>query len=173
MLSKYDQVKIMKNKIIPVIVLMLVIAFSGCIQSDTANINGLSSTINDNLKNGDNYFNSAASDLNKYSYSSASSNCNNALSKFNSAKGSAQQALSYAQNSKDSVLIDYVQLTISEIDARVNATLELQQAINYLQKNDTVSGNPHVTSANEFMDISMEYKAKKDEIVQQNPSKFK
>ena len=38
-----------------------------------------------------------------------------------------------------------MQLTVSEIDARVNATLELQQAINYLQTKDNVNGNPHVT----------------------------
>lgn len=163
----------MKNKIIPLVVLMIITAFSGCIQSDTSNINSLSSNINSNLKDGDTLFNKAASDLNKYSYNSSSSNCNNALSKFNSAKASAQQGLTYAQNSKDNVLIQYMDLTISEIDARVNATLELQQAINYLQKNDTINGNPHVTKANQFMDISVQYKAKKDGLIKQYPSKFK
>lgn len=163
----------MKKIVIPLIVLMSVVAFSGCIRSDAANINALSSSINENLKNGDTYFNNAASDLNKYSYSSAGTNCNNALSKFNSAKASAQQGLGYAQNTKDSVLIEYMQLSILEIDARVNATLELQQAINYLQKNDTISGNPHVIQANQFMDASMEYKSKKEDIVNRNPSKFK
>ncbi len=163
----------MKNKIIPLVVLMLIIAFSGCIQSDAPNINGLSSNINSNLKDGDTFFNKAVSDLNKYSYTSSSSNCNNALSKFNSAKASAQQGLTYAQNSKDNVFIEYMGLTISEIDARVNATLELQQAITYLQKNDTINGNPHVTKSNQFMDVSMQYKTKKDDLVKQNPSKFK
>ena len=163
----------MKNKIIPLIVLMLVVALSGCIQSDTANINTLSSKINTHLKNGDNYFNKAAADINKYSFNSTATNCNSALSDFNSAKGYAQQGLDYAQKSKDSVLIEYMQLTVSEIDARVNATLELQQAINYLQKKDNVNGNPHVTLANQYMDVSMEYKKKKDNLVKQNPSKFK
>ncbi|MGZ7095984.1 MAG: hypothetical protein ACXVHU_05880 [Methanobacterium sp.] len=163
----------MKKILITLIVLMSVVAFSGCIQSDTASLNGLTSSINDNLKNGDTYFNNAASDLNKYSYGSAVTNCNNALSKFNSAKASAQQGLTHAQNSKDDVLIKYMELSISEIDARVNATLELQQAINFLQVNDTVNGNPHLTSANNFMDASMGYKAKKDGIINQNPSKFK
>ncbi len=163
----------MKDKFIYLTLLIVVIIFSGCIQSDTANINRLSSDINSNIKNGDNYFNNAASDLNKYSYSSASFNCNNALSKFNSAKASAQQGISYAQNSKDSVLINYMQLTLNEIDARINATMEIQQAINYLQKNDTLSGNPHVTNANEFMESSMGFKSQKDNIVNQNPAKFK
>jgi uncharacterized lipoprotein YehR (DUF1307 family) len=163
----------MKSKIIPLIILILVVAFSGCIQSDTANINGFSSTINTHLKNGDNYYNKAASDLNKYSFNNTASNCNNALLEFNSAKSSAQEGLKYAQSSKDSVLIEYMQLTVSEIDARINATLELQQAINYLQTKDNVKGNPHVTLANQHMDTSMGYKTKKDNIVKQNPSKFK
>ena len=79
----------MKNKIIPLIVLMFVVALSGCIQSDATHINGLSSTINNHLKNGDNYFNKAVSDLNKHSFNSTAANCNSALTEFNSAKTSA------------------------------------------------------------------------------------
>ncbi len=163
----------MKKTVIILMVLMSVVSFSGCLQSETKNLNALTSSINDNIKNGDTDFNNAATDLNGYSYSSALTNCNNALSKFNAAKASAGQGLTIAQNSKDSVLIEYMQLTISEIDARINATLELQQAINYLQINNTVQGNPHITQSNSFMDASMEYKWKKDDIVKQNPSKFK
>ena len=153
--------------------LVIVVAFSGCIQSDATKINGISSNVNTHLKNGDNYFNKAASDLNKFSYNSTSVNCNNALTEFNSAKSAAQEGLTYAQNTNDSVFINYMQLTVSEIDARVNATLELQQAINYLQTKDSTNGNSHVTLVNQYMDTSMNYKAKKDSIVKQNPSKFK
>ena len=163
----------MKNKIILLIVLVLVVAFSGCVQSDATKINGISSEVNTHLKNGDNYFNKAASDLNKFTYNTTAVNCNNALTEFNSAKSSAQEGLNYAQNTNDSVLINYMQLTVSEIDARVNATLELQQAITYLQTKDSTNGNPHVTNANQYMDTSMDYKTKKDNIVKQNPSKFK
>jgi hypothetical protein len=163
----------MKNFIVPIIILMTVIAFSGCIQSDSSNINGLSSNINNNLKNGDNNYNNAVTDLNGYSYISASTNCSNALSNYNSAKALATQGLSYAQDSKDNILINYMQLTISEIDSRVNATLELQQAISYLQKNDTYNGNQHVATANNFMDASMDFKKQQENIVNENPSKFK
>ncbi|MGB9937141.1 MAG: hypothetical protein ACPK7O_05425 [Methanobacterium sp.] len=162
----------MKNIIIPLIVLMLITAFSGCIQSDATNINNVASSVNTHLKNGDNYYNKAASDLNKYSIDTAVTNCNNALTEFNSAKSSAQSGLNYAQNSKDSVFIEYMQLTVSEIDARINATLEMQQAINYLQQKNNETGNPHVVLANQYMDTSVGYKAKKDNIVKQNPSKF-
>lgn len=166
----------MKNKILPVFLVMAVaatVAISGCIQSDVSSINGLSSSINTSLKKGDGYYNDAVSDLNKYALVNATSNANSALSEFNSAKNSAQQALTYAQNSKDSIFIEYVQNTVGEIDARVNATLELQQAISYFDQKDSENGNSHVLLANQYMDKAMEYKTKKDNIVKQNPSKFK
>ena len=153
--------------------ILSIVAISGCIQSNAGNINGLSSTINDHLKKGDDYYNKAVSDSNKYSLDNASLNVNNALTEFNSAKSSAQQALTYAQNSKDSVLMEYMQNAVGEVDARVNATVELQQAVNYFQQKDSTTGNSHIQLANQYMDRSIQYKSKNDNLVQQNPSKFK
>ncbi len=153
--------------------ILSIVAISGCTQSDIGNINGLSSTINDHLKKGDDFYNKAVYDTNSFDLSNATFNANSALSEFNSAKTSAQQALTSAQNSKDSVLIEYMQNTMGEIDSRVNATLELQQAINYFQQKDSVTGNNHVSLANRYMDRSTDYKSKNDKIVEQNPSKFK
>jgi hypothetical protein len=62
---------------------------------------------------------------------------------------------------------------VSEIDSKLNATLELKQAIPYLQQKNNSTGNPHITAANQFMDQSMEYKTKKDNLVNENPAKFK
>jgi hypothetical protein len=166
----------MKTKILPlflVISMVFTVAVSGCIQSDSSNINGLSSSINADLKKGDDFYNKAVLDSNKYSLDNASSNSNSALSAFNSAKNSAQQASNYAQSSNDSVLIEYMQNTVGEIDSRINATLELQQAISYFEQKDSENGNSHVLLANQYMDEAIQYKAKNDNIVEQNPSKFK
>lgn len=166
----------MKSKILPVFLVMFMVftvAISGCIQSDVSGINGLSSAINASLEKGDDFYNKAVLDSNIHSLDNASSNANSALSEFNSAKNSAQQALNYAQNSKDSIFIEYVQYTVVEIDYRVNATLELQQAISYFKQKDSENGNTHVKLANQHMDKAIEYKAKKNNIVKQNPSKFK
>lgn len=163
----------MKNKILPLILIILIVALSGCIQSDIGKINEISSTINEHLKNGDNYYNNAAEDINAFYLDSALTNCNNAASEFNSAKSSAEEGLTFAQNSKDTVFIEYMKYTVTEIEARLNATLELKKAIPYLQQKNNTTGNNHVTLANSYMDRSMEYKAKKDNLVSQNPSKFK
>ncbi|MEL7669306.1 hypothetical protein [Methanobacterium sp.] len=166
----------MKNKILPlllVIFMMAIVAISGCIQSDASSINGLSSTINNHLKNGDSYYNTAVTNVNKYSLDNASSNADSALSEFNSAKTSAQKALSYAQNSKDSVFTEYMQNFMGEIDAKINATSQLQQAVTYFKQKDSTNGNSHVTLANSYMDRSIQYETANNNLVKQNPSKFK
>ena len=166
----------MKNKILPLILvisLTAVVAISGCIQSDASGINGLSSTINNHLKNGDSYYNTAVTNSNKYSLDTASSNADSALSEFNSAKTSAQKALSYAQNSKDGVFTEYTQNLMVEIEARINATSQLQQAITYFKQKDSINGNSHVTLANSYMDRSIQYETENSNLVKQNPSKFK
>jgi len=165
----------MKSKVIPLFLIMIIlsiVSISGCIQSDAGNINGLSPTINDSLKKGDSFYNKAVLETNKHSLDNASSDADSALSEFNAAKNSAQQALNYAQSSNDSVIINYMQNTVGEIDSRVNATLELQQAIQYFKQKDSVNGNSHVLLANQYMDQSLQFKAKNDNIVKQNPSKF-
>ncbi|MGF7119598.1 hypothetical protein [Methanobacterium oryzae] len=163
----------MKNKILPLILIIFIVALSGCIQSDVGKINGLSSTINEHLKNGDNYYNTAAEDINSFSLERALTNCNSAASEFKLAKSSAEEGLKYAQNSKNTVFIEYMGYAVTEIEARLNATLQLQQAIPYLQQKNNTTANNHITLANSYMDRSMEYKAKKDNLVSQNPSKFK
>lgn len=153
--------------------MMAIVAISGCIQSDASSINGLSSTINNHLKNGDSYYNTAVTNVNKYSLDNASSNADSALSEFNSAKTSAQKALSYAQNSKDSVFTEYMQNFMGEIDAKINATSQLQQAVTYFKQKDSTNGNSHVTLANSYMDRSIQYETANNNLVKQNPSKFK
>ena len=166
----------MKNKILPlvlVIFMMAIVAISGCIQSDASGINGLSSTLSNHIKNGDSYYNTAVTNTNKYSLDVASSNANSALSEFNSAKTSAQSAVSYAQNSKDSVFTQYMQNLMVQIDARINATSELQQAITYFKQKDSANGNSHATLANNYIDRSVQYQTANKNLVNQNPSKFK
>lgn len=163
----------MKNKILILFIMVLVVALSGCISSDASNIDGLAPSINSHLKSGDIMYNQSAIDVNQFKYTRALAECNNATSEFNSAKSSANSGLSYAKNSNDNVYVNYMQYVVSELDAKLNATTELETAISYLQKNDSVNANNHITLANGYMDKSTEYKTERDNIVLQNPSKFK
>jgi len=163
----------MKRKILTLFLITVIVVLCGCIFSDISNVNSLCPTINDHIKKGDEYYNNAASNTNKYYYETALENCKMAVSEFSSAKSSAQKALTYAEDSNDDVLREYVQYSFNEIEAKLNATSELNQAIELFKEKDREAANKHVELANGFMDKAMEYKAKKEQIVKENPSKFK
>lgn len=164
---------IMDNKIIILGIMILVIFLSGCIQSDTSKIDGVSTLINTHLKNGDNNFNNAGTDVNKFLYTKALKESDNASSEFNQAKSLASQGFTYAQNSNDTVYVNYMQLVLNEIDAKINATNELKTAIPYLMDNDTINANTHVGNANGFMNKATTFYDQRQDIVKQNPTKFK
>jgi hypothetical protein len=151
----------------------LTVSLSGCLGSQVAQIDQLSDTINNHLSSGDNYFNDAATSNNKYQYESAQEQINNASSEFNMAKTSAQESLIYAKNLQDQVYITYLQLVLLQVDAKINATNELKVAIPLFMRNDTKTGNTHVDLANQFMQYSQNYQQQKEDLVQQNPTKFK
>jgi hypothetical protein len=163
----------MDNKIILLGLVTLVIFFSGCIQSDASKIDELSTSINSHLKNGDVYYNNAGTDTNKFFYDMALKNCDNASSEFNQARSFATQGLTYAKDSNDTVYVNYMQSVLNEIDAKINATNELKSAIPYLMDNDTSNANDHVGNANQFMDKAITYNDQREQIVKQNPTKFK
>jgi hypothetical protein len=163
----------MQNKILIVALVILTVLFSGCIQSDASRIDQSANTINNHLKAGDDYYNSAASDSNKQLYSKALEECDNATNEFSQAKSSAQDANTYAKNSKEVVFIEYVQNVLNEIDAKLNATSELKTAVTFLQKNSTTTGNQHLTLANNYMEQALVYKGNRESIVEQNAAKFK
>ncbi len=163
----------MKNKILIIALLVLVVGLSGCVNSDASKINGLAPSINSHLKTGDTAYNQAVYHANRFQFDEALEDCSNATNEFNAAKSSADQALTYAKDSNDNVFVTYMGYLVSEIDAKLNATSELQLAIPYMQQNDTTNANLHRDLANSYMDQAVDYKAKRDVIASQNPSKFK
>jgi hypothetical protein len=163
----------MRNYVIILTLVTLTVFLSGCVGSQISNIDQLTTKINENMKSGDSYYNQAAKNVNKFLYDIALEQCNSAASQFDLAKSSSQEALIYARTSQDPVYINYLQLTNNEIDAKINATNELQLAIPLYQANDSRTANTHVTLANTYMKKSLEYEKQRQTIVDQNPSKFK
>ena len=167
------KVDIMDNKIIILGIVVIIIFFSGCIQSDSSKIDGVSTSINTHLKSGDGDYNNAGTDANKFLYSKGLKEIDNASSEFNLAKSFASQSFTYAQNSNDTIYINYMQSVLNEIDAKINATNELKTAIPYLMDNDTVNANIHIGNANGFMNKATTFNDQRENIVKQNPTKFK
>lgn len=161
------------NRIIIVAVILLIVFLSGCIQSDISNINDMASSINSHLKKGDDYYNRSALNTNRMVLSQALTDCKSANDEYSMAQTSAQTALTSAKNSNDGVFIEYIQYSVLEIQAKLNATSELNTAIKLLQNNQTSSANDHLESANSYMNSALKYKTNRDDIVKQNPDKFK
>ncbi|NYB53084.1 MAG: hypothetical protein HVN35_11080 [Methanobacteriaceae archaeon] len=163
----------MRRILIILALVTVTVSLSGCLGSQLSQINQLSDTINNHLSAGDTYFNQAATSTNKYQYNDAQQQINNASNEFNMAKSSTQEAMFYAKSLQDQIYINYLQLTLQQIDAKINATNELKVAIPLFMRNDTKTANSHVDLANQFMSKSLEYQQQKNELVRQNPAKFK
>lgn len=163
----------MRKVIILFALIILTVSLSGCLNTQVAQIDQLTEIINEHLHSGDTYFNQAATSTNRYSYYQAQEQCNNATSQYNLAKTSTQEALIYSKNIQDQVYITYLQITLQEVDAKLNATNELMLAIPLFMNNDTTTANTHVDLANQFMDSSLEYHKQRQDLIQENPNKFK
>jgi hypothetical protein len=163
----------MSAKYLTIVLLILLVPISGCIQSDINNVEQLIPQINDHLHKGDVYYNQSATDLNSFEINSALQNADSAYSEFSLARSSTSQALSYAQNSNDSVFIKYLQLALSEIDAKLNATTDLKTAAQLFQTGNNTTANIKVRSANAQMQNALDFQALREQLVSQNPSKFK
>jgi len=161
------------NRILVVAIIVAVVFLSGCIGSEISNINDMASTINVHLKKGDDFYNRSAVNANRMSLNQALTDSNSAMDEYSLAQTSAQSALTSAKNTNDGILIDYIQNALMEIQAKMNATSELNTAIKLLQNNQTTSANTHLLAANNYMNHAQQYKANRDEIVRQNPTKFK
>ncbi len=163
----------MRKVIISLLLIILTVFLSGCLDTQLAQIDHLSEIINVYIESGDDNFNNAATNTNKYRYFEAEKQCNNATTQYNLAKTSVQEALIYSRNIQDEVYISYMEITLQELDAKINATNELRVAIPLFMGNDTESGNKHVDLANQHMQTSLDFKRQKQEIVKQFPTKFK
>lgn len=161
------------NRLIIITVVLAIVFLSGCVQSDVSSINDMTISINNHLKKGDEYYNQSATNTNKLNLNQALKDANNANTEYSSAQTSAQTALNSAKSSNDGIYIDYIQNALFEIQAKLNATSELKTAITLLDSNETSSANNHLSLANDYMDKALQYKKNREEIVKQNPNKFK
>ena len=161
------------KRILIIALILATVFLSGCVQSDISNINDMSISINNHLKKGDDYYNQSAANANRMILSQALADSKNANNEYSSAYTSAQTALTSAKNLNDGIYIDYIQNALLEIQAKLNATSELKTAISLLQNNETLSANTHLGTANDFMTKALQYKKNRDDIVKQNPGKFK
>jgi outer membrane murein-binding lipoprotein Lpp len=167
----------MKNKIILVGVLLMVIAISGCINSDIDAINQIMPKLSDNIESGDVNFNSAVNALNSNNVAIAYSKANTAIDKYNSAKSNLEDIQKYSKNLNDTEYIEYINLISDELDFKINASSNLQsisnlQAINQASQFQIDNYNNEVSNINYYMREGVKIQNKRNNIVKNNLDKF-
>ncbi|MDP3034603.1 MAG: hypothetical protein CVV28_03705 [Methanobacteriales archaeon HGW-Methanobacteriales-1] len=163
----------MKTKLMILIIFISITLICGCTQSDITKIDQLSSQINSHLQKGDDYYNQSAKDINNDDINASLDKCDSAFTEYNSARTLTSQAQSYAQSAQDDVYIQYLQLVLSEIDAKLNATSELRTAGQLFQTGDNETANSNLRSANSMMVNAQDFQKQKEQLVKENPNKFK
>lgn len=163
----------MQSKMLILTLITLTVFLGGCLQSDVGRMNDMAISINNHLIRGDEYYNLSASHTNQELYSQALAESNNASYEYGLAQSTANEAYNSAKNTQDPIYIDYMQNVLLELEAKLNATTELKNTINFLQNNQTSEANKSMNLANNYMDKALEYQKNRKEIVKQNPSKFK
>ena len=159
----------MKTKFTILSILLAITMICGCTQTEITQIDQLVPQINSHLQKGDDFYNQSATDLNTLKTNSSLEKSNNAFSEYNSARSLSSQALSYAQSSQDEVYINYLQLVLSEIDAKLNATSELRTAGQLFLAGDNETANDNLRSANSMMLDAQEFQKTKRRTGQRKP----
>lgn len=158
----------MKNKTIVIAILVLVIAISGCVNSDMDGINQIIPKLNDNIKNGDLNFNLAVEGLN--SNKTANAKIELAIGNFNNAKTNIENIKRTYKNLNNTEYVTYIDLISKELEFKINATLSLQSAIQ--SYSDKTRFNGYVDSANYYMINGVAIQRERYELVRNNPDLF-
>lgn len=129
--------------------------------------------INSNLQSANNNYNDVVSDINNTRYSEALQKSNDTLNDYTEAKTHAQKALNKSQKVNDTILVQYFNYTIDEINMKINATYEIRSGINLLNPNDLSVSQQHFDTSNKLMHDATQYSDKRNQLEKQYPDKFK
>jgi len=127
--------------------------------------------INSNINSANSQYNQAVTSINNYNVTSAQNNCSAAFNSYNTSHKYAEDAYHIAHNRNDSILEEYMTLTIAEIEIKMNATRQLDEGIKIFNTSRTEAVK-HFTNANNIMRDAKIYSDKRKEIELQHPEKF-
>ncbi|WP_297980735.1 hypothetical protein [uncultured Methanobrevibacter sp.] len=162
-----------KNIFLIALILIAVVAVSGCINSPIDNINNNLKELNTDISEGDNDYNSAINFINSRDYSSGSQNIQIAKDKFDDASIQIQEIEENENSLNESVYKDYIDLIKEEVSLKKQASDQLYLALQYYTNNDISSGNSYATSANSLMNQAVILQNQRNAIVDNNTELFK
>ena len=162
-----------KNIFLIAIILIAVVAVSGCINSPMDNINNNMKELNTDITEGDTDYNSAINYINNKDFISGTDNIQIAKDKFNDADEKLSNIEQYKSSLNESIYLDYLYLIREEVSLKRQASDELYLALQYYTNNDFSSGNSYAQSANSLMNQAKVLQDERNQIVENNPDLFK
>ncbi len=162
-----------KNIFLIAIILIAVVAVSGCINSPMDNINNNMKELNTDITEGDTDYNAAIGYINNKDFTSGTDNIQIAKDKFNDAEEKLSNIEEYKSDLNESIYDDYLDLIKEEVSLKKQASDELYLSLQYYTNNDISSGNSYAQSANSLMNQAVVLQGERNNIVKNNPDLFK
>ena len=164
----------MNKKIIIVATVLLATVFvSGCINTPLDNINDIMPTLSQNIEKGNLNFNEAVRYSNKQDYNTAEEKVQIASTSFLDAQNNLLNIRNYRNNINDTLYLQYLNLVEEELNLKQNATTNLQLSIQAFKNGDKSLANGYVSKANSLMKQAIGIQNQRENLVKNNPNKFK
>ncbi len=158
--------------IIFIVVLLLISVAIVFIDSSVENMNHSMPAISDGIVEGDKDYNESVELLNERSFDEASQKAVSAGDNYNESLKKLKEIRDKYDKDLNEVHKDYIDTTINELNLKLNAVDELNEAIYYLRMYYNYTGSTHGTEANDIMQDAVKYQNERNEIVLENPKLF-
>ena len=158
--------------IIFIVVLLLISVAIVFIDSSVENMNHSMPAISDGIVEGDKDYNESVELLNERSFDEASQKAVSAGDNYNESLKKLKETRDKYDKDLNEVHKDYIDTTINELNLKLNAVDELNEAIYYLRMYYNYTGSTHGTEANDIMQDAVKYQNERNEIVLENPKLF-
>jgi cellobiose-specific phosphotransferase system component IIA len=162
-----------KKIIIIIIVLIASVSISGCINSGIDNINNIVPGLTQSIEDGGLNFNEAVQYSNKQDYVSAEEKIQVASTSFLDAQNKILEIKRYYDDINDTLYLQYINLIEKELELKQNATAHMQLAIQSFRDGKKVLANEYVRKANNMMNEATFIQNQRENLVKNNPDKFK
>lgn len=162
-----------KKTIIVIAVLLATVSVSGCIKTPMDNINDIIPNLSQSIEYGDLNYNEAVKYSNSKNYVAAEQKVQNASTNFLDAQNKILEIEKYKENINDTVYIQYINLIEQELVLKQNATAYLQLGIQAFKNGDKKLANGYISSANSIMREAVSIQNQRENLVKNNPNKFK
>ena len=158
--------------IIFIVVLLSISAAIIFIDSSVTNINRSMPEISDAIVQGDEDYNLSVELVNNKSYDESMLKANSAEDNYKSALDKLMSIKNNFYSDLNSVHKEYIDITIEELESKINAVDELKQSIDYFQRYYNYTGTTHASKANDIIYDALNYQNQRNEIVNDNPELF-